>query len=643
MKIDKNIILATFSPLLLWNCAADNARDRPNIVWICAEDITTMLGCYDDENASTPNLDAFAKRSVKFTNAFATAPVCSPSRSCIITGEYATSLGTQHLRSETLIPESVVPFPKYLKKAGYYVSNYDKEDYNFTDTTIWHESSEKAHWRNRKGDQPFFSVFNIGITHQSGIFGNDSVYAARLENYLPKIKKVISENLVIPPYFPESPELRKFWARYYSNVQVMDMQFAERLKELENEGLLENTIVFFFSDHGTGMPRAKRALYDSGLKIPLLVYIPEKYAAQFNMKAGKENDRLVSFLDFAPTVLELVGVDIPQNMMGKSFISAKDTEEKKFVFGTSDRVDEAYETARTIRTKKHRYIRNFLPYTPLIQPNFYSDKSETMQELSRFRGHPELTPAQKILFAEKRPAEELYDMVNDPHEVNNLAGQPQYQQVLEQMRIHLRKEILESYDTGLMPEPDMIRLAKGSTPYDVAKNKSLFPVAEILDACDLMIQPNVSPDKVIKYLNHENGFVRFWAVVAVESLEFYEPEILSELKKRLNDDFETVQIEAAKALIKAGQPVFSGTITDKLENAEEPVQLFAARAFEETWHLLPEFPKKVNHIYRKLEKQTEGKWYGYDLYTFWSLSQVFQKGNIEVPEEVNHGKINKLL
>ncbi len=640
MKANKNIILATFSPLLFWNFAADKTQDKPNIVWICAEDITTMLGCYDDENALTPNLDAFAGRSVKFTNAFATAPVCSPSRSCIITGEYATSLGTQHLRSETLVPESVVPFPKYLKNAGYYVSNNDKEDYNFTDNTIWNESSGEAHWRNRKGNQPFFSVFNIGITHQSGIFGNDSVYARRVEKYLPEIQEMVSENLVLPPYFPESPTLRKLWARYYTNVQVMDLQFAERLKELEDEGLLENTIVFFFSDHGTGMPRAKRALYDSGLKIPLLVYVPEKYAALFNMKAGGENDRLISFLDFAPTVLDLAGVAIPQNMSGKSFISEKEINEKDFVFGTSDRVDEAYETARTIRTKKFRYIRNFLPYTPLIQPNFYSDKSESMQELSKFRNQPGLTPAQSILFAENRPAEELYDVVNDPYEINNLAGRPEYRQVLEQMRTNLRSEILKSFDTGLMPEPEMIRLAENSYPFDIAKNDALFPVAEVLDACDLIITPGISSDDIIRYLNHENGFVRFWTVVAVESLEFYEPEILAELKKRISDDFETVQIEAAKTLIKAGSHEYSDVLVDKLESASEPVQLFAARAFEETWHLLPDFPEKVKHVYRKLEKQTAGKWYGYDLYSFWSLSQVFQKGNIEVPEEVNYGKIN---
>lgn len=636
MKL-KNVLLASVTLFLIYNCKPESSEEKPNVVWVCTEDITTMLGCYGDPNARTPHLDAFAEKSVRFTNAFATAPVCSPSRSCIITGEYATSLGTQHLRSETRIPASVVPFPKLLKKAGYYVSNNDKEDYNFEDKTIWDESSNKAHWKNRAEGQPFFSVFNINITHQSGIFGNDSVYAERIKEYLPGIEEVNPENLVLPPYFTESPVIRKLWARYYTNIQVMDMQFAARLKELEEEKLLENTIVFFFSDHGTGMPRSKRAVYDSGLKIPLLVYVPEKYAGKFSMKAGTEENRLVSFPDFAPTILELAGVEIPANMRGKPFISEQAIPEKEFAFGTSDRVDEAYETTRTIRTKKYRYIRNFLAYTPLIQPNFYSDKSEIMQEIYKFKNDPGLTPAQKILFAKKRQPEELYDVENDPHEINNLAGKPEYQSVLEEMRNYLRAEILESFDTGLMPEPEMIRLAQDSTPYEIAKNRKLFPLDEILDACDLMIQPGVNQEDIFRKLSHPNGFVRYWAVVATECLERYTPQVLEKLEELTKDTLETVQIEAAKTLIKSGRPQFSALIIEKLEKADQPVQLFAARAFEETWPLLPEFPEKVKEIYRNLEKQTAGKWYGYDLYAFWSLSQVFQTDDVKVPEEVNYG------
>ncbi len=619
-----------------------NKSEQPNILWISTEDITTMLGCYGDPNAYTPNLDAFAEKSVKFTEAFATAPVCSPSRSCIITGEYATSLGTQNLRSEVTIPESVVPFPKYLREAGYYVTNNDKEDYNFTDTTIWNESSKTAHWRNRAAGQPFFSVFNIEITHQSGIFGNDSVYHERIKDYLPKIKTVNPDSLVLPPYFPESPTILKLWARYYTNIQVMDMQFEERLNELKSDGLLDNTIVFFFADHGTGMPRAKRALYDSGLKIPLLVYIPDKYADRFHMQPGTENNRMVSFLDFAPTILKIAGVEVPDNMNGKPFISDEKVPSKDFVFGTSDRVDEAFEMARTVRTERFRYIRNFKPYTSLLQPNFYSDKSEIMKELHKFTGSPDLTAAQKTLFTENRQPEELYDVVNDPYEIHNLAGNPEYKNELLKMRKRLRTEMLESYDTGLMPEPEMMRLSENSTPYEITKNQELFPVSEILDACDLMVDPHVSPDDVIQKLNDDNGFVRYWAVVSAESSEMYNSEILSELKERVkSDNFVTVQIEAAKTLIKAGEPEYVQVMIKNMENKDEAVVLFATRAFEQTWNLLSEFPEKVKEIYKKLEKQTSGKWKGYDLYAYWSLSQVFQDESVKAPDAVNYGEVEK--
>ncbi len=627
-------------PFIVLGCV--NKIEQPNILWISTEDITTMLGCYNDPNAFTPNLDAFAEKSVKFTEAFATAPVCSPSRSCIITGEYATSLGTQHLRSEVTIPERIVPFPKYLRKAGYYVTNNDKEDYNFVDTTIWNESSKTAHWRNRPAGQPFFSVFNIEITHQSGIFGNDSVYHERIKDYLSKIETVNPDSLVIPPYFPESPAIRKLWARYYTNIQVLDIQFEERLNELNSDGLLDNTIVFFFADHGTGMPRAKRALYDSGLKIPLLVYVPDKYADRFHMQPGTENNRMVSFLDFAPTILNIAGVEIPDNMNGKPFISEEKVSSKDFVFGTSDRVDEAFEMARTVRTERFRYIRNFKPYTPLLQPNFYSDKSEIMKELHKFTGNPDLTFAQKTLFTENRQPEELYDVVNDPYEIHNLAGIPEYQNELSEMRKRLRAEMLESYDTGLMPEPEMMRLSENSTPYEITKNQELFPVSEILDACDLMVEPNVSINDVIQKLNDDNGFVRYWAVVSAESRGINNPEILSELKERVkNDNFVTVQIEAAKTLIKAGQPEYVQVLIENMENEDKTVVLFATRAFEQTWKLLPEFPEKVKEIYKQLEKQTAGKWYGHDLYAFWSLSQVFQDEKVKAPDAVNYGELEK--
>ena len=632
------------SPLLIliilignYGCRELVEPEKPNILWITAEDITTMLGAYGDPNALTPNLDAFAEKSVRYTNAYATAPVCMPSRSAIISGVHATSLGTQHLRSNVDIPDFIPRFPKLLRKAGYFVTNNDKEDYGFTDTTIWHHSSKKAHWRLRKDEaQPFFSVFNLGITHQSGIFGNDSVYNDRISEYSDKIERAHPENIEMPPYFPDSPEIRKLMARYYTNVRIMDFQFQQILNQLKDDGLTENTIVFFYADHGTGLPRAKRALYDSGLKVPLIVHIPEKYSSALNMFPGTVDHNMVSFIDFAPTVLEMAGLGKPDEMQGRTFISTLDVEKGAYVYGTSDRVDEAYEMARTIRSPKYRYVRNYLPFTPLLQPNFYSDQSAIMQELEKFRNNANLTPAQKTLFLPERTPEELYDVENDPYEVNNLAGNPEYQEVLQEMRAKLQQEVLRTYDTGFMPEPEMNRLSKKQTPYELARNQEVFPLPDILSACNLMLEKEPDTEHILELMEHPNGFVRFWTVISIESLSFFEPEIVNRLRQMLDDDFATVQIEAAKTLIKTGNTDAVSTVLEYMQGENEQFLLYATRAFELTWHLLPEIPEEFYQVYEKLKKQTKGKWQGHDLYAFWSMSQVLKNENVKPPEEANY-------
>lgn len=636
MKLLKFCLLL-ITVLFFAACSGPLEESPPNIVWVTAEDITTMLGAYGDPNAQTPHLDAFAEKSVRYTNAYATAPVCMPSRSAIITGVHAVSLGTQHLRSDVDIPDFIPRFPKLLRDKGYFVTNNNKEDYGFTDTTIWHHSSKKAQWRLREdATQPFFSVFNLGITHQSGIFGNDSVYEKRIEKYLSEIEQAKPEDIQLPLYFPDSPEIRKLWARYYTNIRIMDVQFQEILDQLEADGLMENTIVFFYADHGTGMPRSKRALYDSGLKVPLLVHVPEKYASALNMSPGTVNHNMVSFIDFAPTILELAGIEKPGEMQGQTFISTLDFDEKAFVYGTSDRVDEAYEMARTVRTPKFRYIRNYLPFTPLLQPNYYSDQSAIMQELRKLEARPDLTPAQFTLFQTERAPEELYDVENDPDEVINLAEMPQYQDVLIELRQKLEQEVLRIYDTGFMPEPEMNRLAQNYTPYEIARNNELFPLQEILEASNLMLQNEMEIQTVMEKLNHPNGFVRYWALISVESKQFFEPEIIEQLHKMVTDDFATIQIEAAKMLIKAGEPSAVQVLLGYMQGENNQLLLYAARAFEQTWHLLPEIPEEFYALYEKLKKQTEGKWQGHDLYAFWSMTQVLQNDEVRPPEEVNY-------
>lgn len=599
----------------------------PNILWVTAEDITTMLGCYGDENAHTPHLDKFAEMSLLYNNAFATAPVCSPSRSCIISGLYANTLGSQHLRSHVEVPEIVKAYPMYLRKAGYYTSNNDKEDYNFTDTTIWDESSKNAHWRNRDEGQPFFSIFNLGLSHQSSIFGNDSVYHGRVGKFLPMVKQANPDSIQLLPYYPDTPEIRKLWARYYTNVSIIDYQFSQILAELKEDGLAENTIVFFYADHGTGMPRAKRAAYDSGLKIPLLVHIPEKYVEAFNFVPG-QTDRLVSFIDFAPTVLELAGMEIPEHWQGAPFLSRKDIADNEFVFGASDRVDEAFELTRTIRSKNYRYVRNFLPHLPLLQPNFYTDQSEIMQALNQARATMQLNEAQQTLFTDPRKPEELYDVEKDPHELYNLAGDPAYQEILLDMREQLKTEVLRIHDTGFMPEPEMARLAAGSTPYQVAHDPETFPLPAILSACDLMLPGEMDKELLMQRLNWPNGFVRYWATVAVEVSGVMDQEIEQQLRKMLQDELATVQVEAAKVLMKSGETDAIATIVKHMQSGDEVLVLFASRALQEVSHLLPELPQEVYQVYEQIVQDTANgtQWHKYyKLYTFWSLSEVLGK------------------
>ncbi|MEX1240745.1 MAG: sulfatase-like hydrolase/transferase [Cyclobacteriaceae bacterium] len=627
-----NLLLRLLTVSLLASCADEAVLPPPNIVWVTAEDMSPMLGSYGDENAHTPHLDAFAKRSIRYTNVFATSPVCSPARSTLITGYYAASLGTQHLRSEIDIPDAIRPYPKYLREAGYFTTNNVKEDYNFIDTTIWDLSSNKAHWRRREGDQPFFSIFNLMLTHQSSIFGDDAAYEKRVRKFLPFVKTISPDSVVLPPYYPNTPELRKQMARYYTNVGIIDYQFSQIMKELEEDGLTENTIVFFYTDHGTGVPRSKRAAFDSGLKVPLLIHIPDKYAEKFGFRPSTTTDRLVSFIDFPPTLMKLAGVEVPADLPGRPFLPETASEEPAFVYATSDRVDEGYEMTRTVRTKQYRYIRNFLPQLPLLQPNFYTDQSGIMKALNAARRSADLTPVQKALFAGERMVEELYDAEKDPHHTNNLVGDPQYRDVIMEMRNMLIDKLKDIHDLGFMPEPEMMRLSANITPFALARDKEVYPLDEIVDACGLMLEETPTLEKVMDHLNHDNGFVRYWTLITVQQRQMKDQVVFKRVRNLLNDDFPTVQVEAARTLVKFGEHQAVKTIIRHMRSPEDTQVLFATRAFEEVSSYLPALPEEARRIYNefKAEDIRKGKERNdfHRRYAYWALATVFAPGQL---------------
>lgn len=601
--------------------------DQPNILWITIEDLTPMLGCYGDPVAVTPTIDKLAANGVKYTNAFATAAVCSPARSALITGVYATTLGTQHLRSETKVPELIKPLPKYLRESGYYCSNNGKEDYNFELNDVWNESSKKAHWRNRNPGQSFFAVFNFETTHQSRIFGSDSIYSKRFEKYIPQIERTNPGDIQLPSYFFDAPQIRKLWARYYDNVQIVDLQIAELLAQLEADELIDNTIIFFYSDHGTGMPRGKRALYDSGLKVPLIIVAPEKYQKRYHLEPGETSDRLVSFVDFAPTMLNMLDINIPEFMQGLPFLGSYSDKENKLVFATSDRVDEAYEAVRSVRTENFRYVRNFLPHLPLIQPNYYSDQSEIMKEVyAALHSDKPMTEDQKSMWLAKRPVEELYEISNDPDETNNLADVPKYQHMLKKLRQENMNVMLKTNDSGLAPEAYMYEISKGTTPYEKLMDKSLYPMERILQFQDKLYNSEVSNEEIMGYLSAPNPLTVYWTMIWLQSQDHLDLTIAEHLIQILDQPESFVTITAAEILCQFGYIDQALPVLSQAMQTDNPyLLLMAARAFELLGEKASPAHDEVKVAWLRLKEEVKDKWKGYDLYASWALNEVFEK------------------
>ena len=332
---------------------------RPNILWISCEDTSPDLGCYGDEYATTPNLDRFATEGARYTRCFSISGVCAPSRSSIITGMYQTTIGTMHMRTRAVPSPEVKCFTEYLRAAGYYCTNNSKTDYQFEPPfTAWDESSTKAHWRNRAKDQPFFAVMNLTVSHESSIRMPESRRRRGGDRVPPEMRHDPGKAKV-PPYYPDTPVTRRDWATYYDTVTAMDMQVADILKELEDDGLADDTIVFFWGDHGRGLPRAKRWIYDSGIHVPLIVRWPGR------IEPGSVVEDLVSFVDFGPPVLSLAAVDVPSHMQGQPFLGDQKAAPREYIYASRDRMDEAYDLIRAVRDKRYKYIRNYMPEVTL--------------------------------------------------------------------------------------------------------------------------------------------------------------------------------------------------------------------------------------------------------------------------------------
>jgi len=452
---------------------ADQPDSRPNILWISTEDISPDLGCYGDGYAVTPNIDRFAAQGTRFDSVFANAGVCAPARSGIITGMYPSSIGTNPMRCSGVPPAEVRCFTEYLRAAGYYCTNNVKTDYQFAPPiTAWDESSRQAHWRGRVENQPFFAVINFTITHESQIRTDNKERLAQLAQLSPD-EKHDPGRAELPPYYPDTPLVRKDWARYYDLITLMDKRVAEVLQQLEDDGLAENTIVWFWGDHGRGLPRAKRWIYDSGLHVPLIIRVPEQLLRLASpsditmLMPGTINDDLVSFIDFAPTMLSLAGVKVPDHMQGQPFLGSQKAAPREYIFAARDRMDEACDLIRAVRDKRFKYIRNFMPHVTYGQDIDYMNQMPTMREMRRLNAEGRLQRPEKYYFLPTKPVEELYDTARDPHEVHNLAGDPQYQDELLRLRGALLEWMRAVGDVGLIPEPDFDEMKRPGDEYEV--------------------------------------------------------------------------------------------------------------------------------------------------------------------------------
>ncbi len=429
-----------------------NPPKRWNILWISAEDLSPDLGCYGDKYARSPAIDQLASQGARWTNAFSVAPVCAPSRSSIITGMFPTSIGSMHMRNQCVPPADVKCFPEYLRAAGYYCSNNVKTDYQFEPpATAWDDISNKAHWRNRRDkNQPFFAVFNFTTTHESQIRLEPEAFAKRTAALKPE-ERHKPEEARIPAYYPDTPIVRNDWARYHDLITAMDKQVADILQQLKDDGLADSTIVFFWGDHGRGLPRSKRWPYDSGTHVPMLVRWPGV------IKPDTVVNDLVTLMDLGPSVLKVAGLKVPAHMQAKPFLGPDGIthDGRKYVFAHRDRMDETYDMIRTAREDRFRYVRNFQFRKPYAQFIAYMEEMPTMQEWRRLNKAGELKGPNALFFQPEKPKEELYDIAADPDEVNNLAADPRYRDVVKRMRKAVTDWMDEIKDLGFVPEPTL--------------------------------------------------------------------------------------------------------------------------------------------------------------------------------------------
>jgi len=558
------------------------AAERPNILWISCEDISPHLGCYGDPVSRTPALDRLAEQGIRYTHAFTIAGVCAVNRSGTITGVYPVTIGTQHMRCQMAPPEHIRCFPEYLRRAGYFCSNNAKTDYNFSaPREAWDQNGRHAHWRNRPEGKPFFSVFNLGLTHEFAIYGGRR---PQPDDPPPPERENVGR-FELPPYYPDTPVVRADWQKYHDQIAKLDKAVAQILADLEADGLAEKTIVFFWSDHGVGLPRAKRWIYDSGTRVPLIVRIPKGFRTADQGRPGTVDDQLVSFLDLAPTVLNLAGVELPGHLEGRAFLGPKLTPPRQYVYAHRDRMDERYDVIRMVRDCRYRYVRNYEPWKAYYQYMNSAERGGTMQELRRWHAEEKLPAAAEQFMAGSKPLEELYDLEHDPHETHNLAESADHQDILRRMRAAHMTWVAEVGDLGLVPEPEIVaRATKLGSGWAMLRQAGAEDLIErIRDTAAAAAEGNPASLRALTAaLGDSDAVVRYWGAIGLGNLAAAAKPAAEKLQVALKDNSPVVRIAAARALCHQGAPESAvEVLAEELRAGTQWVRLHAAIVLDE--------------------------------------------------------------
>nr|WP_320022327.1 sulfatase [uncultured Draconibacterium sp.] len=554
-------LITTIVGVIFFQLNGDAQNDKPNILWITSEDNSPFLGCYGDAFATTPTLDKLAAEGFRYTNAYANCPVCSPARNTIITGVYAASNGNEQMRSAYPKSESVIPYPELLKKAGYYITNNVKTDYNYDGDWegMWDECSNTAHWKNAPDGKPFFAIFNLMTTHESQIFP-----------FIPDEKlRHKPEDVVLPPHHPDTREMRHDWAQYYDKMEDMDAQVGDLLKELEERGLAENTIVFYYADHGGVLARSKRYIFETGTWVPFIVRIPEKYKSFFPAEnPGDAVNRNISFVDLAPTLLSIIGQEKPDYMQGNAFLGNAVEAEPEYIHMTRSRMDERIDMSRAVRDKKYRYIRNYMPFRIYLQHLAFLFNARSAQSWEDYYLAGKCNDIQSMAFQTK-PVEELYDTENDPNELNNLANIPAYKEVLERMRNENFRWMKEIRDVALIPELEYEERAGDGSMYDYMRSEAC-QFNELLAAAELATQPgNGTIQEYIELLKNDDSALRYWGVTGLLIHKENARAALSALKAAVDEDATATAVLIGETLYHLGEKELAERIFLRILNDEK--------------------------------------------------------------------------